>query len=247
MAQFWTRKNNNYAKDKRTANPWYQPLEPQFKNIFFDLGGVLFNLNTKAAFRRFAEFGMPVPKEILDDEGPLNGGRSENPVLDLIHRHDIGEINGDDFLNLIQSQCRAEVTREQILDAYNGMIEVPTSRLELLKQLHKDYRVFLLSNIGDIHWQAAQQLIKDKGYQLDELFHHCFCSYQMKVAKPDAEIFERVIRESGVNPSESLYIDDSPANIKAGTDAGFISYLIAPNTLEQHIPVLFEDAFSTLL
>ena len=60
-------------------------------------------------------------------------------------------------------------------------------------------------------------------------------------AKPDPAIFERAIRESGVNPAETLYIDDYAANVEAGLAAGLLAYKIEGNTLELHIPRLFPE------
>lgn len=211
------------------------------RNIFFDLGGVLFNLNTRLALRKFAELGMPVPDEILSSNSPFNAGPDGHPIFQLIHSVDLGEIYGPEFLRLVRMQCRPEVTDAQVLEAYNGLIDVPSSRLQLLAKLRERYQLFLVSNIGDLHWQAASEMADAKGYVLSELFEKCFLSYEMHIAKPDPAYFEYAIRESGVNPSETLYIDDSAVNISVGAQAGLQAYHIEPNNLEQHISTLFPE------
>ncbi len=212
-----------------------------FKNIFFDLGGVIFNLNTRAAFRAFKDLGMPIPENIIADNTPLNGMPEGQAIVKLIHRMDLGEIRAREFISIVLEQCRPGTTEEDILKAYNGMINVPAGRLELLCRLRSKYRVFLLSNIGDLHWQAAQDMARDLGYPMEKCFDHCFCSFELGVAKPDPAIFERAISMSGVNPAETLYIDDFDGNIESGKAAGLLAYKIDGNTLEQHIPVLFPD------
>lgn len=51
------------------------------KVVIFDLGGVIANLKTKESFMKFAEMGLPLPKEMLTNDGPLNGIPSEIPSL----------------------------------------------------------------------------------------------------------------------------------------------------------------------
>ena len=212
-----------------------------FKNIFFDLGGVLFNLNTRAAFRAFKALGMGIPDEIIADNQPLNGMPEGQEIVRLIHSMDLGKVRGTEFMEIVKRECRPGTTEAEILHAYNGMIEVPVTRLELLKRLRSKYKVYLLSNIGDLHWEAARNMAAAVGYPMEECFDHCFCSFEMGVAKPDPLIFERAIAESGVVPEETLYIDDFDANIEAGRRAGLLAYKIVGNTLEQHVPILFPE------
>lgn len=212
------------------------------KNIFFDLGGVLFNIDLQRALTALAALGVPVPMSNDGEQKPLSGlPVGEHPMFQLIHEVDLGHVRKPQFLEVMHRLCRPDVTDQQIIDAYCTMISVPTSRLALMQKLRKQYNVYLLSNIGDIHWEYVLRVTRELGYPMDECFDHCFCSFQLGVSKPDPAIFQRVIAESGVNPAESLYIDDFDDNITAGAAAGLIAYKIDGNTLEQHIPTLFPD------
>ncbi|MDO4211815.1 MAG: HAD-IA family hydrolase [Bacteroidales bacterium] len=213
----------------------------KFKNIFFDLGGVLFNIDLPRTLMALAELGVSIPVS-ADDGKPLRGlPVGEHPIFQLIAKVDVGEVRREQFLEIMHGICRPDVTDEQIIDAYCTMISVPTSRLALVKRLREKYNVFLLSNIGDVHWDYVLRVTREAGYPMDECFDHCFCSFQLGVSKPDPAIFQRVIEESGVVPGESLYIDDFDDNIKAGAEAGLLAYKIDGNTLEQHVPLLFEE------
>ena len=213
-----------------------------FKNIFFDLGGVLFNIDLQRALTALAALGVPVLVSNDADQKPLSGlPVGEHPMFQLIHEVDLGHVRKPQFLEVMHRICRPDVTDQQILDAYCTMISVPASRLALMQKLRKKYNVYLLSNIGDVHWEYVLRVTRELGYPMDECFDHCFCSFELGVSKPDSAIFQRVIAESGVNPAESLYIDDFDDNIAAGAAAGLIAYKIDGNTLEQHIPSLFPD------
>ena len=213
-----------------------------FKNIFFDLGGVLFNLHLQRTLAAFRELGMPIPESFSHIQPPLRGlPEGQHPFFQLIRKMDVGEVRRDEFLHIMHGVCRPDVTDDEIIAAYETMIEVPASRLALLKQLRSRYKVYLLSNIGDVHWEAAQRMAREAGYPVEECFDHCYCSYELGVAKPDSAIFQRVIEESGVVPGESLYIDDFADNIEAGRAAGLLAYKIDGNTLEEHVPLLFPE------
>lgn len=216
-----------------------------YKNIFFDLGGVLFNIDLMGTLRRFCDLGMPLPADFLDGGTKTLAGlpKDTHPFFKMIHEVDLGHIRREEFLRIMHTQCRPDVTDEEILDAYCSMISVPVSRLQLMQRLRKDYKVYLLSNIGDVHWDYVLRTTREMGYPMDECFDHCFCSFQLGVSKPDPTIFQRVIAESGVDPAESLYIDDFDDNIAAGKAAGLLAYKIDGNTLEQHVQSLFGAAY----
>lgn len=219
----------------------------KFRNIFFDLGGVLFNIDLPRALTELAKLGVPVPmRDDADQEGPgqapkpLNGlPVGQHPMFELIHQVDLGRVRREAFLKALHEVCRPDVTDQQILDAYCSMITVPVSRLQLMQRLRQEYKVFLLSNIGDVHWDHVLRTTRALGYPMDLCFDHCYCSFELGVSKPDPAIFRRVIEDSGVDPGESLYIDDFDDNIRAGREAGLLAYRIDSNTLEAHVGELF--------
>ncbi|NPD80892.1 HAD family phosphatase [Prevotella sp. PINT] len=233
------------------------------KVVIFDLGGVIANLKTKESFMKFAEMGLPLPKEMLTNDGPLNGIPSEIPLLDYIHKMDKGEMTGKEFLHAVQQQCNPGTSYEQLLHAYNDLIEVPVNRLAFLKELRKrqlpsstqdnhtqtcdennhgsqSLQVFLLSNIGDLHWEAFKEICAGLGMPAEECFDRMYCSYQLGMAKPDPRIFRHLIEDSGINPAEALYIDDFTANIEAGKAAGLQTLHIDANTLDEHIDAILQ-------
>lgn len=214
----------------------------EFKNIFFDLGGVLFDLHLGNALIHFAKLGLPIPPELLEGAGNFKGiPKINNPFIGLLHQMDIGEVQREQLLQIMHRQLPAGVTDEQIIDGFECMINVPASRLALLKKLRSRYKVYLLSNIGEVHWEASKRMAREAGYPVEECFDHCYCSYHLGVCKPDPKIFQKVIELSGVNPAESLYLDDADDNITAGKAAGLIAKKIESNHLEDYIQELFPE------
>ena len=86
-------------------------------------------------------------------------------------------------------------------------------RVERLRALKKRYRLLLLSNTNVIHWEQCRQ-------RLAGCFEHEFLSFEMGLVKPDRAIFEQMVRESGIRPSTTLFIDDSRANCESAAALG---------------------------
>ena len=205
------------------------------KNLIFDLGGVVLNILVEPVQKAFQELGLPLPKELaaltsVPDTMPTAPG----PFMKLISMSNTGELQGDAFLAAIKRGCRPDVTLEQVHEAFNTMITLPKERLMKLQELSKTHRMLVLSNMGDIHWHYVQKMANDHGMPLESIFDKMYVSYQIGLAKPDPRIFEHLIHDSGINPSETLYIDDFAENIAAGRQAGLHTLQIESNQIEKY-------------
>ena len=108
------------------------------------------------------------------------------------------------------------VTDEQIDYSLNCFLcGIPQDRIDALLRFRKEYRMLLLSNTNPIGMNYCRKLFRARGYDVKEIFERLYLSYQMRVAKP------------GIIPEETLYIDDSPANVEAGRAAGLHSLLFS--------------------
>ena len=193
------------------------------KNIIFDLAGVLLNLNLDKDTEALHSIGLP------DFVGCLNDKAIREPALAYLN----GLMPRQEFLTAIRPLCAVGVTDEQILWAMDAVLDdIPESRLRMLVELRKTYRVFLLSNLYDTAWQYTQQIVEQQGYTLDECFEQTFVSYEMQLAKPDPRIYQQVIQQTGIIPAETLYYDDTRENIEAAMALGFQAILVPMNKLE---------------
>ncbi|MBQ2541507.1 MAG: HAD family phosphatase [Paludibacteraceae bacterium] len=186
------------------------------KNILFDLGGVLIDLDVRRsleAFRALLAPGADSRDVPVTARGLLGGHDSE-----LIDRYQTGDISTDDFIRTILSVCRPGTTPEQVREAWFAMLlGIPEERKQLLQELvARGYQIYVLSNINEMHvdWTLAHCPELRQARRL-------FFSNEIRMAKPDPGCFELVIRETGIRPEETLYIDDLQANIDAGRAAGF--------------------------
>ena len=97
--------------------------------------------------------------------------------------------------------------------------------IEYAQELREQYKVALLSNIGD---QTMERLFDGK---VGELFDEVVLSYQEGIAKPNPEIFTLTAERLGVTPGECVMIDDLMTNCEGAEVAGMQSILHTDNAL----------------
>ena len=189
----------------------------QYKNIIFDLGNVLVKLNPEGCIGAFKAIGMGE----LVEQNPLSEG------MKLMSKLGVGMITTEEFCDAARKLTGTDVTNEDIIDAANKMlVEIPDEKKERLLQLKKvGYRLFLLSNTIDIHWDyCVEHLFPYQKYGVEDYFEQCFLSQRMHLAKPNARIYEEVIRQANIHPDETLFIDDLKENCEAAEKLGIHTF-----------------------
>lgn len=194
---------------------------PKIRNIIFDLGGVLLNINPLLAlleFEKISGIGKDeLLKRILNEQ--------------IFEKFDTGAHSPAQFRSELCKIMSRKVTDIEIDQAWNSLLlDFPVPRAELLQQLRKNYRVFLLSNTNIIHyWHYTQQFYLKYGVKMTDLFDRLFLSYEIGIHKPDAGIYTYVLQNANINPSETVFFDDSLANIEAAKLLGIAGIHIKDN------------------
>lgn len=188
------------------------------KNVVFDMGGVLIDLYPErmyaactALMLEGASFGYST-QDMLG-----NGGDSP------LHAYECGQLTTEQFLDSMLQYCRPGVTRQQAADStFAIMGDIPARRLDAIRTLRKKgYHTYLLSNIQDMHWTFIRDTYLGDTTQL---FDATILSHEVGATKPDAPIYEALLR-TGINPSESLYFDDVEVNVEGGLRHGLQAVL----------------------
>lgn len=186
------------------------------KNLIIDFGGVLIDLDRQRCLDNFSKLGMSDVESLLDIYHQQ----------DFFQKYEKGLITTAEFRDVIRSKTEKPVTDAQIDDAWNSfLMNIPAYKLDLLLNLRKDYVVYLLSNTNELHWEwSCKHVFPYKTFRVEDYFEHIFLSYKMKMAKPDAGIFQKVLDETGIVPQETLFIDDSDANCRTAEALGTSTY-----------------------
>ncbi len=182
------------------------------KNILFDMGGVVFHQNTAEACRRFQAIG-------LDTDIYMGEYGQKDFFLDL----ETGKIDTDEFCRkLAEVTERESISYDEAEHCWLGFIkDVPVKGLHQLLELRKTYHIGLLSNTNPfIMGYTRSNRFCAEGNPITHYLDSFFCSYEMQVCKPNAEIYTKTLKMGGFKPEETLFVDDSITNIKAAEVAG---------------------------
>jgi putative hydrolase of the HAD superfamily len=197
--------------------------------IIFDLGGVLLNLDYDLTEKAFISLGI------------ANFGESYSQLQQthLFDRFERGEVSSFHFINQLLDRLPPGTTANQVVHAWDAMIlDFPVERLQFLEGLSKKYRLFLLSNTNDLHIDAVRRALeKSVGHRnLEQYFEKTYFSSAIGMRKPDSTVFEFVCSENNLDPSKTIFIDDSPQHIEGAKSAGIEAFLLAKN---QEVSSLF--------
>lgn len=197
------------------------------KNIIFDLGGVLLNLDMQGMLKRFKALGAETSMFLVpSDEKNTSTVCEGMSAGTAIKEYQVGHVSTEDLICAIQKRCRKNVTGEEITDTWNSCLgDLPLERLDAIKALRKKgYRTYMLSNTNEMHWVfIVQKFFLSEGYQCQDLFDSIFLSHEVNLAKPDAEIYRHVLKQIGSDGADCLFIDDSAANVEGAMNEGIPS------------------------
>jgi putative hydrolase of the HAD superfamily len=199
------------------------------KNIFFDLGNVILNIDYNLTQKAFADLGITDVKATY----------SSTQQSSLFNNLETGIINEEEFVKEILSIAPKQVTHTQVINAWNAMIlDFPIRRLQILQQLQLHYNLFLLSNTNVIHETYFNNLLQQTcGYpSLAIFFDKVYLSHRIGMRKPNDDIYNFVLKENGFKPEETLFIDDLVKNIETAKKLGWQTiHLTNGMTIEKDI------------
>jgi FMN phosphatase YigB (HAD superfamily) len=188
-------------------------IDKKIKNIIFDLGGVVVNVDYHKTIEGFKNLGFSGFEKFY----------SQQKQIDLFDRLETGRITPSVFRQEIRSRTSIKLTDEQIDGAWNAMIlDLPAERLELLQLIKDKYRTFLLSNTNEIHIDFFNEyLLETFGVpDISDYFEKVYYSHQIGIRKPFKEVFDYVVRVNKLKPEETLFIDDSVQHVEGALKAG---------------------------
>jgi len=202
------------------------------KNIIFDLGGVILNIDAQLTFDAFRKLGL---NSSLQEEK-----EAMNFFFDLERGHSTPMA----FRNYIRQLIGVDIPDEEIDAAWSAMIlDIPADRVRYVEDLKRKYRIFLLSNTNEIHRLKFHRIFKESyGYSFDQLFERNYYSHEMGLRKPDQKIFQQVLKENRLIASETLFVDDVEENVLAAESLGIKGLNILPGKLLETLPELLNNS-----
>jgi len=198
------------------------------KNIIFDYGNVIFTLDFVKSQQAWEELG-------INNSTEFYAHKVQDPIFTAFEE---GNATSEEFREYIRQKIgNPKLTDAQIDKAWNSLlVGIAPGNHELLLDLKTRYRTFLLSNINPIHYYYIMNYL-DKEFSFkgnDHIFEKTYYSHLVGKRKPNAEIFEQVLNENNLIPTETLFIDDSPQHIATAQKLGIQTYLMtAPDNIQK--------------
>lgn len=200
------------------------------KNVIFDLGGVVINLDRSRAVKALQQLGLEEADDILGLYG------QKEPFYGL----ETGERSIGEFFDIIRSRVHPGVTDMQIADAFNQfLVDLPQERLAMLRAMRMaGFRIFMLSNTNPVMYHTwIDRAFRQEGGSVNDYFDGIVVSFQELMCKPNVAIFETLMRRYGLNPAETLMLDDSDKNCRAAAEAGAHAFRIGDTDKDNMLAV----------
>jgi epoxide hydrolase-like predicted phosphatase len=170
------------------------------KAVFFDIGGVVTHTDFDALYRNFEQrAGLP--------PGFVQGYHKKN-LDDLL----LGNISAEQFWSDMKGSAEDPIGVWQ-----EGMKKARTVDLDLLQmidQLRSRVKTGTITNLTE------SRLICDEADGIFEHFDVLALSCRDHVKKPDPEFFHLALARGGVDPEESVFIDDKASLAGAASALG---------------------------
>jgi putative hydrolase of the HAD superfamily len=194
-----------------------------YEAIIFDYGGIFIDIDYHATAVAFSKLAGGISTDQIFSQ------HVQSPIFNLLETGRITPLKFFDELRLLFQI--PNVTDSELTQAWCAMLgEIKKERVDFLRELKKTKRIFMLSNINQIHQDFAQDYIAKTGYLKDfySLFDHVYFSHQIGMRKPDPEIFEYVCKQSKLEYSKTIFIDDSIQHINSAKKIGLSTHHLVP-------------------
>jgi len=206
-----------------TISAMQNKLPEGIRNIIFDLGGVLLDLDFTVPVRQFEKLGK-------NSAGFDYRHAIQDPIFKAF---ETGKATPDEFRRRIREILgNPLVSDPQIDEAWCSMLDnIPVEKISLLQKLAAGYRLFLFSNTNVIHISFfLDRFKKTHGFDLESLFEQSFYSHVIGDRKPLSSSFGKVLTLGNMNKEETLFIDDFEENVKAAAEFGLKVIHYIPGT-----------------
>ncbi len=200
----------------------------RFKNILFDLGAVLIDIDFNKVARAFENLGI---EKFEQQFSQLNASR-------LFENLEMGKISEPEFHKAIQQQTGKSLSATDINNAWNAILmDFRKESMSFLSSLKDKYALYLLSNTNAIHLMKVNEILeKQMGVQdLDIYFHKAYYSHKIGLRKPGKESFQFVLNDANIIAEETFFIDDTLPNILSAQELGFKTHHLLPGERVENI------------
>ncbi len=192
--------------------------------IAFDLGNVLIKVDHLRFCRGLAELAGLPPQEIYAAvfQSGLESG------------YDCGRLSSPEFHRRLQARFHLDLPFPRFRDLWSEIFDPLEDMEEVVALLARRYPLYLLSNTNPLHFRY----VRERFAPLLKHFQALILSYRVRSRKPEAAIFQALIREVGLPPARILYIDDKEDFVVAARTHGLTAWIfVSPQDFKERLRV----------
>jgi FMN phosphatase YigB (HAD superfamily) len=197
-----------------------------FTTILFDIGNVLIGFDHGLIWKRLA-----VASKLSADEI-----RQRIQGSGVMNVYEAGKLSSLDFFSEIQrlGQLDPALSFDEFCLIWTAIFWENKPMIQLAQTLRQHYAIFLLSNVGEIHWNWLVQ-----HYPIFSQVAEPILSFQVGYMKPAKEIYQEALLRAGALPEQCVYIDDVAEYVAASRELGI-------QGLQYQSPAQLKNALSQL-
>ena len=195
------------------------------KTIIFDFGGVITNSPIEGFKLLEEKHGY--------DKGIITNINMNNPDNNAWAKSERGEIDINTFLEEFEKEALAigqKINAKEILQQLYGSLRKNMINKIKLLSTSKKYKLICLTNVlkgVDIFTPKERvEAVKDVMSYFDIIYE----SYKLNMRKPEARIYQYILKELNIEPQETVFLDDLGMNLKSARKLGINTIkVIEPN------------------
>ena len=200
-------------------------MTSHIKAVIFDFGGVLIDWDPRNLYSRFFPEQPQAMEDFLTEISFMEWNNQQDKGRPFTEAVALLSKQFPHHAHLISAY------RENWKESITGSIEGTVKLLTMLKE--NGYSLYGLSN-----WSAETFPIVRHEFEFLNLFDEIILSGEVKLIKPDPEIFELCLQKISIPADQCLFIDDSEANIIAAKKLGFDTIrFISPEHLKDELEI----------
>jgi FMN phosphatase YigB (HAD superfamily) len=186
------------------------PATPTISVITFDLGNVLIKVDHLRFCRRLGALAGISPREVYAQvfESSLEPG------------YDTGSITSQEFYQRVTAHFGVTLPYWRFSDFWCDIFDPMDGMEKLVRHLEPHYPLYLLSNTNNLHFEYIRERFND----LLGRFRAFVLSYEVGSRKPEAAIYQALVRQVGRRPEEILFLDDKPAFVAEARSHGLVAW-----------------------
>ena len=182
------------------------------------MGGVIVDVHREEAIRQFKAIG------VWDADRQIDANNHSGLFLAFEN----GDVDAEEFRRQLSAHTGTDIPMEKVVKAWKSIISKPLQyKLDYILALREKYKLYLLTNNNPIliDWARTSDF-SEAGLPITSYFDKLYISYEMKCTKPGRLIYEQLILDSGINPSETLFVEDGIRNINTAKELGFQTFQV---------------------